>query len=236
MTKKHQVHNLIILDESGSMESIKGSIINGFNEIVQTVKGIDKEFPEQEHFISFLTFNSLGLKTIHYRENVQALQPIEEKRFTPNGSTPLYDALGYSFAKLQRDLENQIEYNVLVTILTDGEENSSKEYSGAAIKDMIDGLKLNRWTFTYIGADHDVAKFAASLSIENSMVFQKNPKDMEKMFAKEKLARMQYSRKIKAKQESSDDFYGATTTEEKKLDSIGKPKNKKTWLQHFFRN
>jgi uncharacterized protein YegL len=236
MTKKHQVHNLIILDESGSMESIKGSIINGFNEIVQTVKGIDKEFPEQEHFISFITFNSLGLKTIHYKENVQALQPIDEKRFKPEGSTPLYDALGCSFAKLKRDLENQTDYNVLVTILTDGEENESKEYSGAAIKSIIDELKLNRWTFTYIGADHDVEKFASSLSIENSMVFQKNPKDMEKMFAKEKLARIKYSQKIRSKEEISDDFYGPSTTQEKEPDSIGNPKNKKTWLQHFLGN
>ena len=49
MQKKHEVHNLIILDESGSMDSIKKNIIQGFNEIVQTVKGIEKEFSEQEH-------------------------------------------------------------------------------------------------------------------------------------------------------------------------------------------
>ena len=52
METKHQVHNLIILDESGSMGSIKKTIIQGFNEIVQTVKGVELNFPEQEHFIS----------------------------------------------------------------------------------------------------------------------------------------------------------------------------------------
>jgi uncharacterized protein YegL len=236
MTKKHQVHNLIILDESGSMESIKGNIINGFNEIVQTLKAIEREFPEQEHLISFITFNSLGLKTIHYKENVQALQPIDEKRFDPDGSTPLYDALGYSFAKLKRDLENQTEYNVLVTILTDGEENASKEYSGAAIKSIIDELKLNRWTFTYIGADHDVERFASSLSIENSMAFQKNPKDMEKMFAKEKLARIKYSLKIRSNDESNEDFYAPDVNNEKKSVSSFNHKDKKNWLQNFLGN
>ena len=60
METKHQVHNLIILDESGSMESIKKTIIQGFNEIVQTVKGIEKEFPEQEHFImSFVMMQNI---------------------------------------------------------------------------------------------------------------------------------------------------------------------------------
>ena len=43
MEKKHQVHNLIILDESGSMSSIKETIIRGFNELVQTIKGIEKQ-------------------------------------------------------------------------------------------------------------------------------------------------------------------------------------------------
>ena len=56
MEKKHQVHNLIILDESGSMQSIKSFIINGFNELVQSIKGIQKQFPEQEHYISIVSF------------------------------------------------------------------------------------------------------------------------------------------------------------------------------------
>jgi hypothetical protein len=66
MENKHQVHNLIILDESGSMEPIKTTIIQGFNELVQTIQGIEKQFPEQEHFISFVSFNGLGHKLLHF--------------------------------------------------------------------------------------------------------------------------------------------------------------------------
>ena len=58
MEAKHQVHNLIILDESGSMSSIKPQIISGFNELVQSIKGIQKQFPEQEHDISIISFNT----------------------------------------------------------------------------------------------------------------------------------------------------------------------------------
>jgi len=57
MENRHKVYNLIVLDESGSMEEIKNETISGFNEIVQTVKGAEQDFPEQEHFISFITFN-----------------------------------------------------------------------------------------------------------------------------------------------------------------------------------
>ena len=212
METKHQVHNLIILDESGSMESIKPSIIQGFNEIVQTVKGIVKEFPEQEHFISLVTFNGIGQKILHFIDPVSKLESIDEKRYQPNASTPLYDAIGFSFAKLRQVVENLADYNVLVTILTDGEENASKEYTGVAIKKLIEELKLNRWTFTYIGADHDVEKFAASISITNTIHFQKNEANMKAMFARESNSRANYSQKIREKKDTGDDFYKGNET------------------------
>jgi len=57
---------------------------------------------------------------------------------------------------------------VLVTIITDGEENSSKEFTGQMIKKMIDELKALGWVFTFIGANIDVEKVAAQISINNS--------------------------------------------------------------------
>ena len=207
METKHQVHNLIILDESGSMESIKRSIIEGFNEIVQTVKGIEKEFPEQEHFISLVTFNGLGQKLLHFIDPVSKLEQIDDKRYRPDASTPLYDAIGFSIGKLRQVVDNLTDYNVLVTILTDGEENASREYSGLDIKKLIDMLKLNRWTFTYIGADHDVEQFAATISITNTMVFNKNEADMKAMFTKEKSSRHNYSQNIREKKETENNFY-----------------------------
>lgn len=207
METKHQVHNLIILDESGSMEPIKKTIIQGFNEIVQTVKGIENQFPEQEHFISLVTFNGFGNKILHFIDPASKLEQIDEKRYKPDSMTPLYDAMGFSFTKLRKVLENQTDYNVLVTILTDGEENASKEYTGIAIKKLIEELQLNRWTFTYIGTDHDVEKFVASISITNTIHFQKNEADMKLMFAKENSSRANYSQKIRDKKDTSNDFY-----------------------------
>ena len=207
METKHQVHNLIILDESGSMESIKNTIIEGFNEIVQTVKGIEKEFPEQEHFISLVTFNGLGQKLLHFIDPVSRLEQIDEKRYRPDASTPLYDAMGYSFAKMRQVTDNLADYNVLVTILTDGEENASTEYTGLAIKQLIDELKLNRRTFTYIGTGHDVEKFAATISITNTMYFQKDEKGMKAMFAKENSSRRIFSEKIREKKDTGEGFY-----------------------------
>ncbi len=162
MEKLQKIHNLIILDESGSMESIKKSIISGFN--------------------------GVGQKILHFIDPISKLEEIDDSRYRPEASTPLYDAMGYSFAKLKKGLENETDYNVLVTILTDGKENASKEYSGKAIKELIEKLKLESWTFTYIGTDHDVEKFAASISIHNTIQFNRNAEGMENMFKKGKFS------------------------------------------------
>jgi len=210
MEKKHQVHNLIILDESGSMESIKTTIIQGFNELVQTIQGIEKQFPEQEHFISFVSFNGLGQKLLHFIDPASKLKQIDDKSYKPDASTPLFDAMGFSINKLKQSLQGQTDYNVLVTILTDGEENASKEFSGNGIKKLVEELKQNRWTFTYIGTDHDVEKIALSLSINNTMIFAKSEAGIKDMFLKEQSARAKYSQKIRSKEDTSSNYFDDT--------------------------
>lgn len=107
MQKKQQVHNLIILDESGSMHSIKNNIVQGFNELVQTIKGIQEHFPEQEHYISFISFNGLGQKMLHFMDPASKLEEIDSQRYQPNSNTPLYDAMGFAINKLRYALEGK---------------------------------------------------------------------------------------------------------------------------------
>jgi uncharacterized protein YegL len=205
--QKHEVHNLIILDESGSMESIKEKIIQGFNEIVQTIQGIEKQFPDQVHFISLITFNGLGQKILHFIDPVSKLETIDAQRYRPSTSTPLYDAMGFSFAKMRQVVEHKTNYNVLVTILTDGEENASKEYARKDIKHIIEELKSKSWTFTYIGTDHDVEQIAHSFAISNFLSFDKNEVGMRKMFQREKLSRTQFAERINRNESTKDNFY-----------------------------
>ncbi len=207
METKHKVYNLIILDESGSMNSIKETIIEGFNEIVQTVKGVATQFPEQEHLISFVSFNGLATTTHLERVGVAELNELDGSKYQPAASTPLFDAMGDSIAALRKETDQATDHNVLVTILTDGRENASKEYTGATIKKMVDELSLKNWTFTYIGADHDVENFAASISIKNTMRFEKNQKDMKRMFSVEKMSRASYSQRIRNKENTNDNYY-----------------------------
>lgn len=207
MKNKHQVHNLIILDESGSMSAIKSIIINGFNELVQSVKGIEEQFPDQEHLISMVSFNSLNNKLLHFIDPVNKLDSINDITYNPASMTPLYDAMGYGILKLKKYLKGKEKYSVLVTILTDGEENASKEYTNLKIKNLVDKLKLQNWTFTYIGADHDVEKMATSINIHNTMSFDKNDADIKRMFSREFSSRVRFSLDISNNIHTDDDFY-----------------------------
>ncbi len=204
---KKTVHNLIILDESGSMETIKNATVSGFNEVVQTIKGVEKQFPEQEHFVSLVTFNGLGIKSKLFAKKVKSLKEIDEKTFQPDSLTPLYDAIGFSVNRLRKEIESVKDCAVLVTILTDGEENDSKEYTGAAVKKLVDEMKKQGWTFTYIGANHDVERVALSLSITNTLKFEANERDVKRAFDIDKKARGVHAMKLRRGEAAQEKYF-----------------------------
>ena len=236
METKHKVYNLIILDESGSMQSIKKTIMNGFNEVVQTIKSVALEYPEQAHTVTFVSFNSSGIKKIHENSKIESLNQIDDRSYQPNGGTPLFDAMGASFFNLNWiiEKENPKNYNVLVTILTDGEENASKEHTGESIKEIIELYKSKNWTFTYIGANHDVDLFASRISINNVMKFETNEEDIQRMFIRDRNARMNYSKKLRDFEDVSGDYFQQPQNDEDlPVDDEKKPKSKSFWKKLF---
>lgn len=211
------VHNLIILDESGSMESIKRATITGFNEVVQTIKGLEKQFPEQSHYVSLTTFNGLGIKPKMLAKKVKNLKEIDAATFQPDAATPLYDAIGFSINQLRRKID-AVECSVLVTILTDGEENDSKEFTGASIKKLIGEMKKLGWTFTYIGANHDVAQVAYSLAIPNNLKFESNEKDIKRAFDVDRKARSIHALKLRMEEPAQERYFeDAEESEDSKI-------------------
>lgn len=187
---KTKIYNLIILDASGSMHSIKTQTIDGFNETIQTIKDAQRKHEDQEHLVSLVVFNSSKIDTVYERIPASDVTELNEKTYIPDCSTPLYDAMGYSLNALRNNIGN--DDRVLVTIITDGYENSSKEYSGAAVKSLVDELKSMGWVFTYIGANQDVEKAAAQISINNVVNFTATEVGTTTMFAREKKARLKF--------------------------------------------
>lgn len=204
---KKQIHNLIILDESGSMQSIRSEIIAGFNELVQNIDNQSKLFPDQEHFVSFITFNTNGIKTRLFKQAANSMDSLTEESFTPDAMTPLFDAIGFTVNKLKSELKEDAPTNVLVTILTDGMENASVEFNGKQIKELINELKSKNWTFTYIGTDHNVEVVATSISISNVMSFTKSAMGVKKMFAQENNSRVQYFARLDNGEDVSENYF-----------------------------
>lgn len=191
---KTKIFNLIILDESGSMESIKQQAITRVNETIQTIRNAQKQHEEQEHYVSLVSFNSSSVKNIYDCKQANQVEELTDKLYIPDCCTPLYDAMGLSLNKLRKSITE--EDKVLVTIITDGYENASQEYSGEAIKALVDSLRSKGWVFTYIGANQDVEKVAATISVTNVMSFQTSVEGTKEMFEKEKKSRKRWFEKV----------------------------------------
>ncbi|MCR5888325.1 VWA domain-containing protein [Hymenobacter sp. J193] len=193
------VYNLLILDESGSMEVVREATIRGFNELVQSVQGLARELPDKKQVVNLTTFNGAGIREKLFLQEASALHPLTLADYRPDSMTPLHDAIGQSVTKLRNVLTTTgaTDYQVLVTVLTDGEENASKEFTRPVIRQLIEQLKDQGWTFTYIGANHDVEQAAGALAIDNKLSFNQNEAAMEVMFARERVARRSYNLKSK---------------------------------------
>jgi Mg-chelatase subunit ChlD len=187
-----RVHNLIIVDESGSMSIIRKQAFTGMNETLQTVRQMQKKFPDQVQFVTLLTFDS-GHTTWHY-DDTPALKTrdLSWKAYNPGGGTPLYDAIGKGISKVNAQIEEGD--HVLVTIITDGEENSSEEWTLKMVRTMIEKLKKQGWTFTLIGTDNlDVETMAHSFAIDEHLEFHQDIEGTRAMFARERRSRERYN-------------------------------------------
>ena len=114
---KNRIFNLIIIDESGSMFSIKQQAISGLNETIQTIRKAQADHPDQEHFVSLVSFNTENIKTIHKCIPASDIKEIDADKYLPNSGTPLYDAMGFAINDLRKNVA-EVD-TVLVTVITD---------------------------------------------------------------------------------------------------------------------
>lgn len=175
------MYHLLILDESGSMHSIQNGIINSMKEIIQDIQRSNFEYPDLEHFVSLISFNSSGIKAILDKASVSRMSEIDLDTYKPQGGTPLYDAMGKSLILLKQHLFNREDNHVSVTILTDGEENASREFNSRDIRILVQSLKELGWEFVYIGTEHDVLRVSKDLAIDNCHSFHKSEAGLNKV-------------------------------------------------------
>lgn len=150
--QQNAVEIVAILDRSGSMCSQAAEAIAGFNAFLEQ----QQELPG-EATLTVILFNN-GQIILHDGEALGHVPPLDYTTYVPRGSTALFDAVGRAIVatgeKLARQDEADRPGKVVVVVVTDGEENSSREYTGARIKEMI-GHQQDKygWTFIYLGTD-----------------------------------------------------------------------------------
>ena len=193
-----RVLNLIILDESGSMRGLERVSVDGVNETIQAIKGAYEQLPGQEQLITFITFSST--RDSDYRTQLELapiskVKEINESDYIPRGGTPLYDTMGKALTELERTATDSDI--VLVTIITDGKENSSLEYNQEMIKTLINRLDEKDWVFTYIGANQDAVEVARRMNIDNAMNFQATQEDTRRMWDDYKDSTSAYYEKVR---------------------------------------
>jgi len=166
-------HVIFVLDISGSMENIAKVSKNNFNEQIAKLRA---ESYDQETYVTLVMFD-------HNTEIVYKNKPIAEVPmldvYPVQGMTALYDALGVTLANLEKEvpalMDPESEHAALVVVITDGEENSSTEFTHKQLKATMGRLEeTDNWTFTFMGANIDVAIEAGGklgYSVSNTMSF-----------------------------------------------------------------
>lgn len=195
-----RIFNLIILDESGSMSGLEEVSVSGVNETLQTIRAAAEEFPQQKQIVTFATFegepsrldNDSFCKIKRNRQVINEVKDFTLSEYKPSGLTPLWDTMGL----LLCDLEEYVTEKdlVLVTVITDGMENSSCKYDSEKIRTLVKRLDEKGWIFTYIGANQNVALVAGDMGIRNYYQYSSDVEGTRNMFKKDRGARAKFYR------------------------------------------
>lgn len=145
------LHVSFLLDETGSMQAVKDATITGYNEYLKTLRA---DQATADATFTLTKFNSTKVQVVHDAVALEAVPDLTPLTYVPENLTPLYDAIGQTIRALERHVCDKDR--AIVTIMTDGQENASKEWTRSRIFSLIQEKQaLGNWTFVFAGADQD---------------------------------------------------------------------------------
>ena len=157
---KKDTELVFIVDKSGSMFKLVNDTIGSFNSV------LDEQKQDLEHGDAYVTtvFFNHNHEKINDRKNIQEVEHITDRDYVPSGSTALLDAVGDTINELSKKEEIK-DHKVIVAIITDGYENSSREYSKKQIKELIESKEKEGWQFVFCGANIDAVSEGGHIGI-----------------------------------------------------------------------
>ena len=178
-------HIYVLLDRSGSMASIAGDVIGGFNTFLK-----DQQLAGPDARVTLVQFDSVDpQEVVASAVPISEILPLTENTFTPRGGTPLLDATGKLIgrAKLNAQLrvDNGLEAEDIVFVtITDGEENSSEEFSLRTISNLIAQCEELGWVFVFLSAALDAYDDPSVMGVKhgNIQAFESSADGAERAF------------------------------------------------------
>ncbi|MEI6422407.1 MAG: vWA domain-containing protein [Lentisphaerota bacterium] len=173
----------VVIDESGSMKNLANDTIGGFNTFLE-----DQKACPGTARLTVVKFNT-GYDKLYDGVELQSAKPLTAENYRPGGMTALYDAIGQAInavgTRLANEPEDQRPGKVIVAILTDGEENSSKEFTQEKIAEMIKHqTEKYNWNFMFLAANQDAWKAGGSLGVTNCVNYAADSKGVADSYMK----------------------------------------------------
>lgn len=169
----------VVLDRTGSMGHIREATVGAYNEYCESLKAD----PDIDVRISLTIFDSQSIDLIREKCTPDAAK-ITEDEYVPRAMTPLYDAIGktvYAAEPVAKEYKR-----VAFVILTDGQENASREWTKAGVKALLERKqKDDNWLIVYLGANQDGMAEGVALGAmaANSMTYGADQKNIGGTFA-----------------------------------------------------
>jgi len=167
MSEEGLTEIVCVIDKSGSMSSTADDAIGGFNEFLAR----HRELGNNSRLT--LTLFDTNYDIVHKSILLEDVVELSCRNYAPGGMTALFDAVGRTIdevAKAHEELdESERPDKVLMVILTDGQENSSKEYAKDLVLSKISEYREKNWEFVFLGADESAFEESRSLGFDANM-------------------------------------------------------------------
>lgn len=155
---------IVIMDRSGSMHSTQDDAIGGFNSFAEEQRKVGGQCR-----LTLAQFNT-DILTCCESKDIADVEPLNNKSYAPDGMTALLDAVGVTVTNAKKRFDNLSEdkrpEKVFVVVITDGHENSSREYKKSQIKDIIEQYQNeHKWEFIFLGANIDAFAEGGGLGV-----------------------------------------------------------------------
>jgi Mg-chelatase subunit ChlD len=167
---------ILVLDRSGSMQSIRGATISSVNEFLTTQKLADGEA-----YITLYQFDH-EFQAMCEATDARLIGEISEETYQPRGSTALLDAIGEAIERTRLRLDCcDNDATVIFAVMTDGYENASQRYNAGQIKNLLRRCGRSGWEVLFLGANMDAVEVATELGMQRcrAATFGACPKGVE---------------------------------------------------------